>query len=230
MADDFLKTCDELHAQNKIQELLDLLTKEYEKDNTNIEVGWRLARAYFDVGEEKINDKEFKKQMLLKGLDIASKCIVLNDKHWATHKWFAIMTSSMGEFVSTKEKIGNAYKIKEHALKAIELHPNDATTLYLLGRWCFSVASVGWIERQVASALFATPPTSSFEEALSFFLKGYEVQKEFINNNAWIGDTYVQLKQNDKAKEFYNKVISATAEKDSEKLVVEETKKKLSKL
>ena len=44
------------------------------------------------------------------------------------------MTSAVGDFVPTKEKIGNAYKIKEHALKALELKADDATTLHLLGR------------------------------------------------------------------------------------------------
>lgn len=29
---------------------------------------------------------------------------------------------------------------------------------------CFEVASVGWMTRQIAQAIFATPPKSSFDE------------------------------------------------------------------
>jgi hypothetical protein len=36
--------------------------------------------------------------------------------------------------------VGNAFKIKEHAMKANELAPGDPTTLHLLGRWCFRFA------------------------------------------------------------------------------------------
>jgi len=33
----------------------------------------------------------------------------------------------MGDFIPTKEKIGNAFKIKEHLTKAIELNPDGTT-------------------------------------------------------------------------------------------------------
>lgn len=61
-------------------------------------------------------------------------------------------------------------------MKANELTPNDATTLHLLGRWCFSVANITWIERTAASALFSSPPSSSYEEALGYFLKASTVR------------------------------------------------------
>lgn len=53
----------------------------------------------------------------------------------------------------------------------------DPTVQHILGRWCFSVASVGFIERKLASVIFATPPESSFEEALPYFLKHEELLK-----------------------------------------------------
>lgn len=37
---------------------------------------------------------------------------------------------------------------------------------HVLGRWCFAVSNIGWMERSLASALFASPPSSSFQEAL----------------------------------------------------------------
>lgn len=39
----------------------------------------------------------------------------------------------------------------------------------------FSVASLGWMERTAASALFGTPPSSTYEEALDFFTKAEKV-------------------------------------------------------
>jgi hypothetical protein len=42
----------------------------------------------------------------------------------------------------------------------------DQTLNHLLGRWCYAVASVSWMERKLASAIFATPPESSYDEAL----------------------------------------------------------------
>jgi predicted negative regulator of RcsB-dependent stress response len=45
-----------------------------------------------------------------------------------------------------------------------------------------------------------------------------------------LGDTYVQLKQNDKAKESYKKAAEMPVTLDSEKVYQEEAKKKLAKL
>ena len=39
------------------------------------------------------------------------------------------------------------------------LDPSHATTHHVLGEWAFGVASISWVERRVAAALFATPPT-----------------------------------------------------------------------
>jgi len=36
-----------------------------------------------------------------------------------------------------------------------------------------------WYQRKVASAVFATPPISSFDEALIYFLKAEEVDPNF---------------------------------------------------
>eukprot|EP01027_Heterolobosea_sp_BB2_P002714 GEZU01004083.1.p1 GENE.GEZU01004083.1~~GEZU01004083.1.p1 ORF type:complete len:137 (-),score=48.72 GEZU01004083.1:44-454(-) len=136
----------------------------------------------------------------------------------------------MGDYVPTKEKVQNAYKIKEHALKALEIRGNDPTTLYLLGRWCFAVASIGWIERTVASTLFASPPESSFEEALSYFQKAAEIDPNHIRNALCLADTYAKLKQKDKAREWYQRVVDLPVRTQNERMINEEAAKKLKAL
>jgi len=157
---------------------------------------------------------------------LAKRCLEVDDKHFASHKWMAIMLSSLGDFVSTKEKIGNAYKIRDHIIKAMELKPNDPTTVHLYGRWCFGVANISWIERTMASTLFATPPTSSYDEALKYFLEAADIQPHYIRNAIFIGDCYTNLKQADKAQEWYKKASQMEARVDVDKNLIEEAKKK----
>ena len=72
-----------------------------------------------------------------------------------------------------------------HFEKAIALNPSDATSRHLLGLWCFTFADMAWCaalpashfqlsgacryKASVAAALFATPPTSTYAEALAHF-------------------------------------------------------------
>jgi len=213
-----------------IQEVFDLLTNGAKQFPNDPEILWRYARAHFDMADTKPNDKNWRKDYITKGLEYATKSLELDANNYATHKWFAIMTSAIGDFLGTKEKIESAFKIKEHALKADELKPKDPTTLHLLGRWCYGVASISWLERKMASTLFATPPESSYDEALKYFLAAYEVDPTFRRNIVFIGDTYVGLKNNAKAKEFYQKALEIPEKNEFDKALNQDARQKLSKL
>ncbi len=140
------------------------------------------------------------------------------------------MLSAVADLLSTKEKIENAFKIKEHAIKALEIRPEDATTNHLLGRWCYNVASIGWLERKLAATLFATPPESTYDEALKYFLRAGEIEQNFPRNDLFTGDTYLQLGKKDKAKEYYQKAANAPAVSESDKAINQEAKTKLAKV
>jgi len=221
---------EKLDEEKKYSESFELLEKSHKENENEFEITWRLARAYFNISEQKPDDKEYKKQMCMKGLEIAQLALTQNPDHWAGHKWMAIMLSAVAELLATKEKIENAFKIKEHALKALEIRPEDATTTHLLGRWCYNVASIGWFERKIAATLFATPPESSYDEALKFFLKAGEIEKNFARNDLFTGDTYLALGKKDKAKECYQKAANAPAVSESDKAINQEAKSKLAKL
>lgn len=46
--------------------------------------------------------------------------------------------------------------------------------------WCYEVASLNWVTRQVATALFGAPPQSSYEEALAYLQRSEELAQEVL--------------------------------------------------
>jgi len=220
---------EELHSAKSYKELFEVLGSGVQQYPSDIELTWRYARAHYDMSELAA-DKDAKKEFLTHGLVLANAALAMNENHFAPHKWVAILTSALGDYVSTKEKIGNAYVIRDQAKRSLELKPGDATTLHLMGRWCHSIASIGWLERTAASALFATPPTSTYEEALQYFHQAQEADPQFIRNAIWIGDTHLVLKQKDKAKEWYEKAATLPFSGEIEKAFHDEANAKLTKL
>ena len=89
-------------------------------------------------------------------------------------QWKGILLSDVGDYEGSKKKIQNAYIIRDEFVKASELNPNDALCYFLLGEWCYTVSDMSWMLRQAAKAIFGTPPSSTFEEALKHFLKAEE--------------------------------------------------------
>ncbi|KYQ92314.1 hypothetical protein DLAC_06278 [Tieghemostelium lacteum] len=230
MAEELIQKYDDLHlAGRENPQILEGLLAANEQYPNNVEIMWRISRAYYDRNELS-SDKAVKKDFVEKGFNMINKANEVNANHWAVHKWMAIMYSALGDHVSSKEKIANAFKIKEHALKALELKPNDPTTLHLLGRWCMTIANISWIERGIASALFGTPPTSSFEEALDYFLKAHAVgstDPTTLRNTIFIGDCYTQLKNGAKAKEYYTLAAETVPKNDFDKTLIQEAKSKI---
>ncbi|RLN96014.1 hypothetical protein BBJ28_00010452 [Nothophytophthora sp. Chile5] len=110
-----------------------------------------------------------KKALAFEGLADAEKAYTLNANSAASNKWMAIMTSTAGNFRVLKEKIAGAYVIRDHIQRAIELDPSDATSHNILGQWCLAFADMTWIEKRAAAALFGTPPTATYEEAVQHF-------------------------------------------------------------
>lgn len=50
------------------------------------------------------------------------------------------------------------------------------------GRLCFSVASLSWVERTLASTLYGSPPEATMDEAIESFLKvGFFVINSFFD-------------------------------------------------
>ncbi|CAH1778834.1 unnamed protein product [Owenia fusiformis] len=194
-----IQQADELYVQHHTMQLYELLIKY--KDCSNDEILWRLARAAVDKG--KVIGGEEKKALYYEAFDYAKRSLELNDKNPSCHKWFAVLLDYTGEYEGTKQRISNAFQVKEHFMKAIELNPKDATSVHSIGYWCFLFADLAWYQRKIASVIFTSPPTSTYEEALEYLLKAETIEPNFYSMNLMmIGKTYQRMKNNQKAKEY----------------------------
>ncbi|CAI5779292.1 of microtubule dynamics 1 isoform X1 [Podarcis lilfordi] len=157
-----LDQADYLYGSGETEKLYQLL--EQYKNSENAQLLWRLARASRDVAQLSQTSAEKKKQLIYEALAYATKALEKEKSCFSVHKWYAICLSDVGDYEGIKKKITNAFVIKEHFQKAIELNPKDATSLHLMGIWCYTFADMPWYQSKIAAALFSTPPSSTYEE------------------------------------------------------------------
>ncbi|PNI84818.1 RMDN1 isoform 3, partial [Pan troglodytes] len=177
--EEILEQADYLYESGETEKLYQLLTQY--KESEDAELLWRLARASRDVAQLSRTSEEEKKLLVYEALEYAKRALEKNESSFASHKWYAICLSDVGDYEGIKAKIANAYIIKEHFEKAIELNPKDATSIHLMGIWCYTFAEMPWYQRRIAKMLFATPPSSTYEKALGYFHRaeqGEEKQKQ----------------------------------------------------
>ncbi|XP_063673314.1 regulator of microtubule dynamics protein 1 isoform X9 [Pan troglodytes] len=165
--EEILEQADYLYESGETEKLYQLLTQY--KESEDAELLWRLARASRDVAQLSRTSEEEKKLLVYEALEYAKRALEKNESSFASHKWYAICLSDVGDYEGIKAKIANAYIIKEHFEKAIELNPKDATSIHLMGIWCYTFAEMPWYQRRIAKMLFATPPSSTYEKALGYF-------------------------------------------------------------
>uniref|UniRef100_A0A3P9MEV9 Regulator of microtubule dynamics protein 3 n=1 Tax=Oryzias latipes TaxID=8090 RepID=A0A3P9MEV9_ORYLA len=139
---------------------------------------WRLARAYVDVYFA-AQDKQERMSYAQKGRDEAEAALKRNGLNAECHKWLAVLSSLSAEHDSTHSKLKSGFLLKEHLDRALRLRDDDPVCYFLLGRWCFEVASLDWLEKKAAAALYRSAPTSSLHDALENFLKAEELSPGF---------------------------------------------------
>jgi len=135
------------------------------------------------------------------GYHYLEKALTLDPENYAVHKWLFVLIDAKASHEGLKVRITESLNIKKHIARACELNPKDPTSFHFLGFWCFEIAGLPWYQRTIASTLFATPPTSSYEEALDNFLKAEEIDPNFYSVNLlMIGRTYLCLNDKEKAR------------------------------
>ncbi|KNC84596.1 hypothetical protein SARC_03193 [Sphaeroforma arctica JP610] len=179
---------------------------EYIKNNpTDADALWRYARACHDMATVTA-DKEKKKAYVYEAHEVAKQALELAPTNFACHKWYAITLSSIGDYEGTKSTIENAFPVRKHFEKALELSPGDATTSHLLGLWHYTIADMSWYVRKIAATIFASPPESTYEAARDCFAQAEASEPGFYLKNAlMLGKAYAAIGDSAQAKIWFEK-------------------------
>jgi len=216
-----LETADSLYSKKHgVVELYDYLKSHRPTDNA--EILWRISRAARDLAKESSVDKSRKKELSYEAFECAKKALEVDDQNFASHKWFAITIADIGDYEGLKSKISNAFLIRKHLERAIEINPNDATTIFCLGMWCYNFANMpGW-QHRLASYIFTTPPTSTYTEAANYFSKAERAEPNFYSTNLlMLGTCFLKTGDNKRAMLYLDRAVKypATTEEDEENKV-----------
>lgn len=218
---------DALFEQEEYKQIYELLSGF--KSNKNVEILWRLSRALYKMSLS-ATDVEAKK-MVFEAHDSIASALEIDENHWAAQKWMAIILDAKSGYEGMKSRINQLHNVKKHMLKASELNPADATTLYLIGNWCYQISDLTWYQRKIASAIFGKPPSSSYEEALTYFQKAETVDPNFYSQNLlMLGKTCLKLNRKEEALKYLKLASEFLAKNDEDQQAKQEAQKLLNSI
>ena len=178
-----LAKADALFESNEYGTLATTLRASLAGKPDDAELLWRLGRACKKMADAEQPKSPAKQALICEGFGCAEKAVAANEGCGQAHKWYAILLSESGQFEGTSATIKNSFVVRKHFERAVELSPADATSRHLLGVWCFEVAKLSWIEQKAAAALFATPPSATYEEAIAHFEAAETMDPGFYPKN-----------------------------------------------
>jgi tetratricopeptide (TPR) repeat protein len=209
---------------------LDYYSGALQMDTTSYEAAWKLSRAYADVGEN-FTDKDKRHEYFLNAEKYARKAVALNPDGSKGHLYLAIAVGRVALDSSKKEQVRLSKEVKSEVDKALELNPNDGIAWHVLGRWNRKMATLGWIQRKFANIfLGGVPKDASLDSSVLDFKRAIKLDPGHINNYLELGITYDEMKEKDKAREMFQKVLElpkTSADDDRYKAEAGEYLKKL---
>jgi hypothetical protein len=218
------KEADALKAKDDVRGNFMVLERAFQQGERHPEVMWRLGRACYDLAEES-EDPALRKNLFERGLGLANESVAQNPNSFAAQKWTGVLLGSYGDFIPTKQKIANAYTIRDHFSNAVKLNPQDSTSHYCLAKWCWSMIQISWIERQAANVLFGAPPKCTLDEAKESLLMSQAID-DTVYTDALLGDVYGEQKKWAEAAGWYKKAVACPAVTESQKRQQAEAAKK----
>ncbi len=156
---------------------------------TNPDIHWRLARVFVTAGE--VAPGPDREELYRQAEFHSRRCIELDPEKAEGHTWLAAALGNKALFVGGRTKIELANEIKKELDRALALRNDDDVTYSILGSFYFTVGSVSWIERQMASLFLESIPEGGFEESEAAFLRAIELAPDTPRHRFELGKLYL---------------------------------------
>ncbi len=151
-----------------------------------------LSRRYCDL-MYLTNSAPVKKAMLDRGLECAQLAVRAAPDSATAHASLAVCYAQRCAFSDVKGQLADSRLFKLEAEKVLALDPRQDIAYYLLARWNYAVANVGWLSRTYVKVIYGGLPKASNAEAIRNFRKAIELAPQRIIHHAGLAMVYAQM-------------------------------------
>ncbi|WP_411281733.1 hypothetical protein [Gemmatimonas sp.] len=130
---------------------------------------WKAAREAVDLGEFEKN-AETRTALYERATDYARRAVAANSRDAEGHFQLARAVGRTALAASPRERVKYALEVRDEAFKALQLHPNHAGALHVLGVWNAEVMRLSGFSRAVAKAFLGGQVlgSASWAEAIRY--------------------------------------------------------------
>jgi tetratricopeptide (TPR) repeat protein len=151
-----------------------------------------LARCYCDL-TYMTNSTAAQKDLVAQALACAQQAVEDDPSNSTAHASVAVCYAKSCSYADIKTELDYSRLFKQEAEAAIALDPKQDVAYYLLGRWNYALASVGFLSRAYVKVVYGGLPQASYADAVSNFQKACELAPGRILNHAGLAMAFDAL-------------------------------------
>jgi tetratricopeptide (TPR) repeat protein len=148
-----------------------------------------LSRRYCDLTYS-TDSTATQKDLVAHALTCAQHAVDDNPKNATAHASLAVCYAKSCNYADVKTKLSYSKIFKSEAEKALALDPRQDVAYYLLGRWNYGMAKVGFFSRAYVKMVYGGLPQASLQEAINNFKKACDLAPNHILNHAGLAMAY----------------------------------------
>lgn len=197
---------DSLQAAGEYEEVRSRLLELNERDPSDVEVLWRLARVTVDIGEDR-EVEERQADYYREALEFARAAVEADSTSSNAFLQQGVAAGRVALISGTRRKVELSRLVKESADQAIELDPSNDIAYHVRGRWNYEVASLGFFTNAVLRVVYGGLPEASYARAAADFKRALEL-RDWMGHRLELGRTYIELGEPARAREQLERVLS----------------------
>jgi hypothetical protein len=136
------------------------------------------------------NSLPAQKYLVDRALACSLQAVKAASNNAAAHACVAVCYAKECAFASLRDELIDSRLFKLEAEKAIALDPKQDIAYYLVGRWNYGVANVGFLSRAYVKVIYGRLPAASNEDAIANFQKAIELAPGRLIYHAGLAAVY----------------------------------------
>lgn len=201
-----LEKCDRLFDKQAYDAARRTLEQLLKADPNDAEVLWRLSNHAINDGDAATEDDR-QKRYFKKAVALAERAVKADNNNAFAHAYAAAAYGSYAMFAGGEEKVKLANRIRDELDVALKLDPENQVAHTIYGTWHREVASVSWLERQLANMFLGSMPDGSIEESIDHLKKAIRVGPTVLRHRYELGMSYAAADRDKEAAEAFRSAM-----------------------
>jgi len=207
VADELVDQCQAAYAAGDLAASRTAAEAALAQDPNSYQATWRLARVLLDLGNKAENKDE--RQTYFEAAETqARRAVALKEDDTWGHHYLAASVGKLALFHGGKKKIELSREVRDEALRAVELDPENDKSYHILGRWNRGVANLSALKKLAARVVYGgVPKGASNENAVEYFQKAITLAPDHINHHLELGITFMKMKEYEQAADAFEAAL-----------------------